>query len=190
MKKTPALFFVLWLFTLSGSVRANEFSLRAGPQLGILENVSNTALGTAAGRVTLVSEFHAEYQIVGRWFATVSLNHIYFIGNRSDYMSVFAPNAGIKIVSFEEVVAAGDFFDKTRWWFELEGGPYLHQARFAAAIPRGDQIDLGFSFGGGFDTLFHKRWAAGFQTKMHYVSYAPDDYFLIRFGPHLMFRFY
>lgn len=190
MKKTAALLFVTLLFGFNLTARANEFSMRAAPQLGVLGMISDAALHAAASRVNFVSEFHMEYQIVGRWFATASFHHLYFFGNRSDHMNVFAPAAGVKMVSFEDVAASGDFFDKTRWWFEIEGGPYIHQARFAAVIPRGTQTDLGFSFGAGFDTLFHKRWAAGFQTKMHTVFYGPDNYILLHFGPHLMFRFY
>ena len=190
MKKIAALLFAIPFFSFTLSARANEFSIRAAPQLGLLEMTSNAALNRAASRYTVVSEFHTEYQVKGRWFATVSLHTIHFLDKVGGYMNVFAPTAGVKIVSFEDVVAAGDFFDQTRWWFELEGGPYFHQARFGSVIPVGDQTDFGFSFGAGFDTLFHKRWAAGFQTKMHYVGYGPDGYLLIHFGPHLMFRFY
>lgn len=190
MRQIPALFLFLLLVGSALSVRANEFSIRAAPQLGVLGLINNTALGGAANRYTFVSEFHMEYQVKGRWFATVSLHTIHFLDKVGGYMNVFAPAAGVKLVSFEDVVASGDFFDQTRWWFELEGGPYLHQARFGAVIPRGDHINFGFSAGGGFDTLFHKRWAAGLQTKMHYVNFGPDDYILVHFGPHLMFRFY
>lgn len=190
MKKTCASFILLLVLTSSLQTQANEFLIRLSPKLGVLGAINSNTLQRALKRFTyLAPEIHLEYQMIGHWFASASFNYAYLRGRRADQMNVFAPTAGIKIVSFEDEPLAGDFFDRTRWWFALEAGPYITQSKLNAILARSSQTDFGFNVGAGFDSFFHRHLAVGLEVKTHYVPYSPDDYFLVSFGPHLAFRF-
>lgn len=181
----------LWIFILPKTLKAgHEFLVRLGPQFGILARIQETALETAVKRFAFINpEAHLEYQIAGPWFVSFSFHYFFLDGERSGNMDIFAPTAGLKFVSFEESSMTGDFFDRTRWWLGLESGPYITRSHLYQVIPRGSQTDFGFNLSAGFDSFFKRHWAVGFQAKVHFVNYDPDDYLFLSFGPNLIFRF-
>lgn len=176
----------LWANPLS----RREFNVRFSNQFGLIGRIYNEVMGSAVRTfVFLNPELALEYQIGGAWFATASFAYAYLRGQHSDHLDLYAPTGGIKWVGFEDTPYQGDFFDKTRWWFGVQVGPYYSYSRLAVIIPRGKAADFGFNISGGFDVIATKHWAPGFQVKMHYVHFGPDDFLLTTFGPHLVFRF-
>ena len=192
MKKSLLVFLALLgiQFISINAQAGHEFNVRFGNQFGILDRVRVEQLNGAAKRFVFLNPAgHLEFQIAGPWFVATTFQYILIRGENADRMNVYSPTAGVKMVSFEKSFDTGDFFDRTRWWLDVEAGPYYNQSHFNAVIPVGTQRSFGYNVAIGFDTFFHRHWATGFQIGMDHVLYQPDDYLFLSFGPNLTYRF-
>jgi len=199
MKNT--VFFLLFLSLLTAPLAnthaksgKKEVSLRLSPKLGALFKLKDGVLGRAVRRfVYILPEGNLNIQITEHWFASASFIYAKFrgklAGGSGGHINVYGPTAGIKLVSSSNATSSGDFLDDSRWWFGLESGPYFTDLRVSPVVPPQRSTGFGFNFGAGFDYFFHENWAAGLETKLHYVNLAVDDYYLLSFGPHLIARF-
>ncbi|MBI3540723.1 MAG: hypothetical protein HY073_01035 [Deltaproteobacteria bacterium] len=206
MRKISAIFFLLVFLILpsaysqesAGSHKQKEkreILLRVGPRFGTVAKLDPVVLDTAVERfITVFPDGNLDVQIAGRWFGSLSFAYARVRGKLAlGNANVYAPTAGVKLISSWGNAGSGDFFDDSRWWCGLELGPYITNLSDAMTgalpgLPK-TKADFGFNVGAGFDYFFHEHWATGIEVKIHYVSYSPDDYVLVSFGPHLTARF-
>lgn len=196
MKSFPLLLALFAGILCCPGARAGEIQFRASPQFGVMTRMEQNMFNRAFKKMILVlPEGNLSYQISRKWFVSGSFTYARLRDKlntglrQSGHINVFGGSMGVKIFSsVEEPTGGGDFFDVARWWFGLEFGPYVTAVR-SPMIGTNTDVDLAFNFGGGFDYYFHKHFAAGIQTKFHYVNYSPDDYILFSFGPGLVARF-
>lgn len=199
MKKRIGIFLSLLILSLPvWSAHGREIQIRLAPQFGVLGRENQQVLNRALKKfILLMPEANVSVQITSKWFISSSLIYARirdkqffdaFGVRQNGHADVYGATLGVKIVSSTEDPSEGDFFDDTRWWFSLETGPYVTDVQ-SPIIGNNSEMSFGLNAGAGFDYFFHRIFGVGLQTKFHYVTYSPDDYFLFSFGPHLTAKF-
>lgn len=178
--------------------RGHEIQIRLAPQFGVLARENQNVLNQAFKKfILLLPEANVSFQITSKWFISSTFTYarirdkqsVNALGVRQHgHADVYGITTGVRIVSSTEDPSEGDFFDDTRWWLNLEAGPYITHVR-SPIIGNNDEMSFGLNAGAGFDYFFHRVFGTGLQIKLHYVTYSPDDYFLFSFGPHLTAKF-
>lgn len=176
-----------------------EILLRVGPRFGAVSKLDPIVLDNVLKQFIVVfPDGNLDVQITGNWFASLSFAYARvrgklgsLINGLEGHANIYAPTAGVKLMSSLNNTATGDFLDDSRWWCGLEFGPYITNLNASLGSISGSKTDtdFGFNFGVGFDYFFHEHWATGIEVKVHYVDYSLDDYILFSFGPHLTARF-